>query len=200
MAMYRVSHFVTRFALCLLAGVALALIWANLGPRSYSDFVEWRLMDGIVGYPNPDALNGMGRTLTMQYLSGGVLMALFFLVLGKELWEALALRHGALHGRHAVAPAIAALAGAVLPVALYLALPGDLAAYGAAAGAGWPVPMASDVLLTYVAGRWIFGPGHPALRFLLIMTILDDLLGLLTAGAAFPVEALQLQWLALSAN
>ena len=198
MAMYRVSHFVTRFAASLLAGVVLAMLWANLAPQSYSDFVEWRLMDGIVGYPDPDRLEGMGRTLTMDYLSGSVLMALFFLFLGKELWEALVLEHGALRGRRAVAPLAAALAGAVVPVAIYLVLTRGAELYGAAPGAGWPVPVASDVALSYAVGRLVFGRDHPALRFLILMAIADDILGLLATGLAFPVGTLRPAWLLLS--
>ena len=197
--MYRVSHFVTQFALCLLAGAAVALAWANLSPRSYQDFVELRLADNsLIGYPNPDSLMPLGRTLTLGYLAGDALMAFFFLYIGKELWESLALRHGALRGARSVAPLVTALDAAAVPALLYAGLAHFVTApVLPSPAAGWPVPMAGDVALSYVVGRLALGPGHPALRFLLLVSIADDILALLVTGLAFPVGTLQPLWLLL---
>ena len=197
--MYRVSHFVTQFALCLLAGAAVALAWANLSPRSYQDFVELRLADNsLIGYPNPDSLMPLGRTLTLGYLAGDALMAFFFLYIGKELWESLALRHGALRGARSVAPLVTALVAAAVPALLYAGLAHFVTApVLPSPAAGWPVPMAGDVALSYVVGRLALGPGHPALRFLLLVSIADDILALLVTGLAFPVGTLQPLWLLL---
>ena len=198
--MYRVSRFVPRFAACLLAGAALALIWANLDPQSYSDFVEYRLADhSLIGYPNPDAAFPLfDRTLTLAYLVGQALMALFFLYIGKELWEALVLRHGAFHGRRALGPLVAAAVAAAVPALVYLGLSGFVAdpplPYS---GAGWPVPMAGDVALSYLVGRAALGRDHPALRYLLLVAIADDIVALLITGIAVPIGSLRPVWLLL---
>lgn len=197
--MYRVSHFVSQFAVCLLAGAAVALIWVNLSPQSYQDFVELRLADNsLIGYPNPDSLLRFGRTLTLGYLAGNALMSFFFLYIGKELWEALVLRQGALRGTKSVAPLITALAAALMPALLYASLSRYVTApVLPAPAAGWPVPMAGDVALSYVVGRLALGPGHPALRFLLLVSIADDILALLITGLAFPIGTLRPVWLLL---
>jgi Na+:H+ antiporter, NhaA family len=189
--MYRVSHFVTSFALCLLGGAAIAMVWANLFPHNYADFIEMRLGDSAwVGYPNPDSPLPFGRTLTLGYLTGNVLMSFFFLYVGKELWEALVLKHGSLHGRRAVAPFVTALAAAIVPALIYWLLSHAVTRPSLpSTGAGWPVAMAGDVSLSYVVGRLVLGKGHPALRFLLVISIADDFLALLATGIAAPMAS-----------
>ena len=140
----------------------------------------------------------LGRTLTLGYLAGDALMAFFFLYIGKELWESLALRHGALRGARSVAPLVTALVAAAVPALLYAGLAHFVTApVLPSPAAGWPVPMAGDVALSYVVGRLALGPGHPALRFLLRVSIADDILALLVTGLAFPVGTLQPLWLLL---
>ncbi|WP_127903365.1 Na+/H+ antiporter NhaA [Solirhodobacter olei] len=197
--MYRVSNYLTRFALSLAAGALLATIWANVAPEGYSDFVELLLSDhSLIGYTNPDALFPFGRTLTMAYLTGDALMALFFLYLGKEFWEALVLRNGALRGSKAVAPLVTAAIGAAVPALIYAGLSGFIADPALPAPfAGWPIVLAGDVTLSYVIARSILGSGHPALRFLLLVSIADDILALLVSGLAFPEGGLHPAWLLL---
>ncbi|MDE3120821.1 MAG: Na+/H+ antiporter NhaA [Paracoccaceae bacterium] len=197
--MYRVSNFVTRFALGLLAGALIATFWANLAPQGYADFVELRLSDNAyIGYPNPDSTLAFGRTLTLGYLAGEALMSLFFLYIGKEVWEALVLKNGALRGKKAIAPLVTALTAAAIPALIYallapfVSLPDLPTTF-----AGWPIPVAGDVALSYVIARMVLGPGHPALRFLLLVTIADDILGLLLTGIAYPAGELHLLWLLL---
>ncbi|OIQ71962.1 sn-glycerol-3-phosphate transport system permease protein UgpA [mine drainage metagenome] len=201
--MYRVSHFVTSFALCLLGGAAIAMVWANLFPHNYADFIEMRLGDSAwVGYPNPDSPLPFGRTLTLGYLTGNVLMSFFFLYVGKELWEALALKHGSLHGRRAVMPLLTALAAALVPAVIYWLLSHLVTQPNLPRpGAGWPVAMAGDVSLSYVVGRLVLGKGHPALCFLLVISIADDILALLATGIAAPMAWVHSGglWLAIGA-
>ncbi len=197
--MYRVSHFMTTFALCLLAGALVGLVWANIAPFSYLDLIEWRLIDGFpVGYPNPDA-TGLGhRTLTLHYLVNTVLMALFFLLAGKELWEDLAQRGGALRGEHAIVPLAAALGSMVLPMLIYLAIAATTRnAEWVDLRGGWAIPAATDLVLAYVVGRAVFGPTHPALRFLMLLAIVGDLGTLLILGLVNPLGDLKPLWLIL---
>ncbi|MEZ5913779.1 MAG: Na+/H+ antiporter NhaA [Paracoccaceae bacterium] len=195
--MYRVSHFVRHFAFCLLAGLALAMLWVNLAPESYFDFIEYRLADApFVGYPDPSADFGANRTLTIGYLSGGVLMAFFFLLAGKELWEAIILPTGSLRGRKAITPLAATLGGMAGAALVYLAF-SAIAGSGAVPVRGWVVPLASDVALCYLVGRAVFGARHPALRFLLLLTLTSDFYALLLAGSGPPAGMRSLVWLLL---
>ncbi len=192
--MYRVSAYIRHFAWALLAGVGVATLWVNLSPASYYDFIEWRLVD----LPLPALLSPFPISLTPLVLVSDGLMALFVFFIGKELWEALVLERGALSGGRALVP-MAGMFGGMLGAILVWGLTSMLfeTAIEATPGIGWQVPLGSDVVLAYVFGRWIFGPGHPALHVLLLITIASDILGLLLAGLSDPASVLRLAWLAL---
>jgi NhaA family Na+:H+ antiporter len=127
-------------------------------------------------------------------------MAMFLFFIGKELWEALTLEHGALKGRGAMLPAGLTLGGLV-GAALTWSLIGSLVetAEEASFAVGWPVPLGSDVVPCFLVGRAAFGPGHPALHLLLLLTIASDILALLITGLVYPDFSLRLAWLLLPA-
>lgn len=192
--MYRVSPFVRHFGQALLAGIAVATLWLTLSPASYYDAIEWRLAEvplPVWMAPFPVALTPMG------IVSEG-LMALFLFFVGKELWEAIRLERGALSGRRGGVPLGAMVGGWVGAVLVWL-ISGALfeTALEAGAGSGWPVPLGSDVVLCYLVGRLIFGNGHPALHLLLLITIANDIFGLVVVGLAYPATGLRLVWLGL---
>lgn len=190
--MYRVSPFVRRFAWALLGGIGLATVWVNLSPETYYDVIEWRLIDR----PLPLWIAGDAVVVTPMALVSDGLMSLFLFFVGKELWEALVLARGALAGRRALLPA-GAVAGAILGSVsvwlLYAAL--FERAVEAVPGAGWPVPIGSEIVVGYVVGRRVFGAGHPALHLLLLISIASNILGTLILGLAYPASGLKLLWL-----
>lgn len=194
--MYRVSPFVRHFAWALLAGIGLATVWLTLSPASYYDAIEWRLLE--VALPTSFAPEGV--TLTPFTVVSEGLMSLFLFFIGKELWEALRLERGALSGNRAMVPVAGILGGWIGAVAVWL-LVGSIieTALEATPGAGWPVPIGSDVVLCYLIGRRVFGASHPALHLLLLTTIANDIGALVVLGLAFPQGVLQLGWLLLSA-
>lgn len=194
--MYRVSPFVRRFALALLAGIATATLWVNLAPASYYDMIERRLLEVSV----PAWIAPFPLAITPLAAVSEGLMALFLFFIGKELWESLVLERGALRGQKAVLP-LAAMLGGTLGAVLVWLTGGALweTALEASPGDGWPVPIGSDVVLGYLVGRLVFGASHPALHFLLLVTIGSDILGLLVLGLAFPATDLRLFWLLLPA-
>ena len=106
--MYRVWNFVANYSLLLIAGALLALVWANVDPHSYHAFVEFELLhDFIIGHPHVDETGHVVRSLTLHYLVNDVLMALFFAIAAKEVWEAIILDEGSLRGKKAATPLIA---------------------------------------------------------------------------------------------
>lgn len=192
--MYRVSNFIRHFARALLLGSVLATIWVNLDPASYYDAMETRL----IPLPFPDWMVADHVRVTLMTLTSECLMALFFFLLGKELWEANMLERGALHGRRGGLPFLAtmgAVAGAVLVWVLVAAM--IETAEEASFGTGWAVPIGCDVVLSYVVGRHVFGRGSPALHLLLLIAIGADLTGLLALMLAPQAAHLRLLWLAL---
>ena len=192
--MYRVSSFVTRFAQALLGGALLATLWVNLAPASYYDSIEWRLVDLDL----PGWLAPLPISLTPMNLVSNGLMALFLFSIGKELWEALTLEHGALKGRQAILP-VGMTLGGMIGAALVWILVGSLIETAEEAGfaTGWQVPLGSDVVLCYLVGRAIFPRGHLALHLLLLLAIATDILALLIAGLTHPDVSLRLVWLIL---
>lgn len=195
--MYRVWNFVTTYSLLLIGGALVALIWANVSPNSYHDVVEFVLIDDfIIGHAH-EVGGEIHRTLTLHYLVNDVLMALFFAMAAKEVWEAVILGEGSLRGSKAVTPLIATLGGMLGPVAVYLGLAAVLGVY-ATVSQGWAIPTATDIAFSYLVGRMVFGAGHPAIRFLLLLAIADDAGGLLILALFYPTGDLAPEWLLLS--
>ena len=199
--MYRVWSYVTNYSLLLILGALIALIWANVDADSYHHFVEYELIHkSIVGHAHYDENGQVAyRSLTLHYLINDVLMAFFFAIAAKEVWEAVILKNGSLRGRKAATPLVATVGGMVGPIAVYLGLAAFLGSdvYDAVAR-GWAIPTATDIAFSYLVGRIVFGAGHPAVRFLLLLAIADDAAGLIILAIFYPSGALAPEWLLLS--
>lgn len=198
--MYRVWNFVANYSLLLISGAVIALIWANLDPHSYHDFVEFVIVDDFfIGHAHMDAEGHVHRTLTLHYLVNDVLMALFFAIAAKEVWEAVILRNGSLRGKKAATPLVATAGGMLGPIAVYLGLALIMGSetYDAVQR-GWAIPTATDIAFSYLVGRIVFGAGHPAVRFLLLLAIADDAAGLIILAVFYPTGELAPEWLLLS--
>ena len=101
------------------------------------------------------------------------LLAVFFLVAAIEL------RHELTHGeldtpRKALAPAVAATGGVVVPALLYLTIVHEPAQVG-----GWPIPTATDIAFA-LGVLALLGRGLPrrVRAFLLALAVLDDLVAI----------------------
>ena len=210
--MYRVWNFVTNYSLLLIGGALIALIWANIDPHSYHLMVEWPILfndwvgtdlhhwEEMLG--SDAALYGhaeSAKVLTSHYLVNDILMAFFFAIAGKEVWEAVILKQGSLRGKKAATPLFATLGGMLGPIAVYLGLalltgPEKFGMYAN----GWAIPTATDIAFSYLVGRIVFGAGHPAVRFLLLLAIADDAAGLIILAIFYPSGELAPIWLLLS--
>lgn len=193
--MYRVWNFIAEYSLLLIFGAGTALIWANIDAASYHHFVDFEIWDHApIGH-----LHDGYRTLTLHYLVNDVLMALFFAIAAKEVWEAVILSNGSLRGRKAATPLFATAGGMFGPIAVYLGLAAIMGSetYNAVAN-GWAIPTATDIAFSYLVGRLVFGAGHPAVRFLLLLAIADDAAGLIILAVFYPSAELAPEWLLLS--
>ena len=199
--MYRVWNFVTNYSLLLIFGALIALVWANIDASSYHHFVEYELIHKFfIGHPHYSPTGELEyRSLTLHYLVNDVLMAFFFAIAAKEVWEAIILKNGSLRGRKAATPLFATLGGMVGPISVYLGLAAFLGSdtYDAVAN-GWAIPTATDIAFSYLVGRIVFGAGHPAVRFLLLLAIADDAAGLIILAIFYPSGELAPEWLLLS--
>lgn len=197
--MYRIWNFIANYSLLLVAGAVIALIWANIDPASYHAMVEFPLIQDFFIGALHEADGHISRTLTAHFLVNDILMAFFFAMAGKEVWEAVVLKNGELRGRKAATPLIATAGGMLGPVAVYL---GIAAVLGSdtfdTVSRGWAIPTATDIAFSYLVGRVVFGAGHPAIRFLLLLAIADDAAGLVILAIFYPTGEVAPAWLLLS--
>ncbi len=210
--MYRVWNFITNYSLLLILGASIALVWANTDPHSYHLVVEYPIwLNDWVGVDADYWLNSYGKyyqitdtqgaekVLSFHYLVNDILMAFFFAIAAKEVWEAVILKNGSLRGKKAATPLFATAGGMFGPIAVYLGLAAFLGSetYDAVAN-GWAIPTATDIAFSYLVGRLVFGAGHPAVRFLLLLAIADDAAGLIILAIFYPSGDLAPAWLLLS--
>ncbi|QWV94323.1 Na+/H+ antiporter NhaA [Geomonas oryzisoli] len=170
-----------EFSVPLAAGVIAALLWANLAPEQYHHFLHDPLFAG----------------LSVHFVTNDLFMAFFFGIAAVEITQS-CLPGGDLHPlRRAANPLLATLGGIVGPVLAYLVLN---AGFGDPALArGWGIPTATDIALAWLAARSIFGKGHPAISFLLLLAIADDAVGLVIIALFYgdPLAPVQPAWLLL---
>jgi NhaA family Na+:H+ antiporter len=140
---------------------------------------------------------GHGHGLTFGFIVNDILMALFFAIAAKEVWEALLPGGPLSNPRKAATPLLATLGGLLGPAGLY-ALGVLMFSTWAELGNGWAVPCATDIAFSYLVARLIFGPGHAAIAFLLLLAIADDAAGLMILAIFYPAGDLSLSWLLLS--
>lgn len=191
-------RFLLENSLFLIFGAIAALIWANTDFESYHHFVELPLahVDWIGHAVFDEAGNLMERHLTLHFLVNDILMAFFFAIAGKEVWEA-TLPGGPLNNpKQAAAPLIATIGGMAGPAGAY-ALGAIVLGKWAVLSNGWAIPTATDIAFSYLVARLVFGNGHPAIPFLLLLAIADDALGLIIIAIFYPSGPIELTWMLL---
>ena len=181
--MHKRINLLREFSIPLIAGVVVALVWANLSPESYHHFDH----DQLVG------------PLSFHFITNDFFMVFFFGIAAAEITQS-CLPGGDLNPpRKAVNPLLATVGGIVGPVTVYLGL-------NAAVGApdllsGWGIPTATDIALAWLVARLIFGDSHPVISFLLLLAIADDAIGLVIIAIFYPDPSIPTapQWLSLTA-
>jgi len=161
-----------EFSLPLLSGVVVAMIWANLDHESYEHVIHW--------VPIAD-FKIFGHLVTHHWLVNDIFMVFFFGIAAKEITES-CLPGGNLNPiSKSINPLMATLGGVVGPVAVFFI--GMSFLYGPTDDLetlrrGWGVPTATDIALAWLVARTVFGKGHPAINFLLLLAVADDAIGL----------------------
>ena len=161
-----------QFSLPLIAGVIMALLWANLGHDSYHRFVHWAPFGGEFNF---------------HFLVNDIGMVFFFGIATKEIVESF-LPGGALSPvKKAVNPLLGTLGGVLGPIGVYFVcvhLFGD-----ASIKNGWGIPTATDIAIAWLVAKIVFGAKHPAVSFLLLLAIADDAIGLIIIAVFYPDPA-----------
>lgn len=157
-----------EFSVPLIAGVITALVWANLWPQEYHDFIERPFLGG----------------LSLHFLVNELFMVLFFGIAAVEITQS-CLPGGDLNPpRKAINPLLATLGGVIGPVLVYLGLNAVIG--DPALTRGWGIPTATDIALAWLVARLVFGAGHPAVPFLLLLAVADDAIGLAIIAVFYP--------------
>lgn len=161
-----------EFSIPLLSGVVVAMVWANLDHESYEHVIHW--------VPIAD-LEIFGHLVTHHWLVNDIFMVFFFGIAAKEITES-CLPGGNLNPiTKSINPLLATLGGVVGPVLVFFA--GMSFLYGPTDDLetlrrGWGIPTATDIALAWLVARTVFGAGHPAINFLLLLAVADDAIGL----------------------
>jgi len=160
-AVPRLSYFVVEHLLLLPLGVAIALVWANLAAESYFNF----------SYAAAFAVND-------------VAMVFFFGLMTKEVVEATA-PGGVIHSwRRVLLPVVASCGVALVPALIHISLvePFDEPMLSV----GWPVTLATDIAVSYLAVRLIFGRRHAAIPFAILLAIASNTMGFVALALFSP--------------
>jgi NhaA family Na+:H+ antiporter len=174
----------TTGGIVLLAATAIAIAWAN-SPLAAGYETLWSRSLTI-------GIGPLAITEDLRHWINDGLLTLFFFVVGLEIKRELVT--GELRDRRRAAlPAMAALGGALLPAAIFLAVNG-----GGAGGHGWGIPMATDTAFA-LGVLAVLGSRVPAAAklFLLSLAIADDVLAL-SVVALFYTGQLSVAWLAVA--
>jgi NhaA family Na+:H+ antiporter len=188
-----VVNILQEFSIPLLAGAAVAMLAANFAGAWYRDALHWMPFGHVSLF---------GHDVTLHFLVNDLFMVFFFGIAAKEITEA-CLPGGSLNPiAKAVNPLLATLGGVVGPAMVFflgLWLLFEAGVYSpeihdwSKLQRGWGVPTATDIALAWLVARAVFGRGHPAVDFLLLLAVADDAVGLVIIAVFYGNPALPLQ-------
>jgi NhaA family Na+:H+ antiporter len=124
-----------------------------------------------------------------------IFMAFFFGVAMVHVTKALRPGGSLSPLKRALAPLFGTVGGVLGPAVLYLSL---VAIQGnfATESSGWAVCIATDISVAWLVATVVFGSGtHPAVEFLLLLAVADDVIGLIVIAVAFPTGEMHPMWL-----
>jgi NhaA family Na+:H+ antiporter len=182
---HRFLHVEAAGGIVLFAAAFVAIAWVNS---------PWR--DGYDALWHTEVSLHVGRHVIAEDLRHWVndgLMALFFFAIGLEIKNEFA--NGELRQRSkAAVPIAGALGGMVVPAAIFA-----LVAGGGEAGAGWGIPMATDVAFALGALALLGSRVPHELKVLLLALAIVDDVGAIVVIALFYSSDLSLGWVGFAA-
>lgn len=150
---------------------------------------------GLAEYAATHQETDIPHTFNFHFIVNDLFMVLFFGIAAKEVSESF-LPGGALSSvKKASMPAIATVGGVVGPIAVFFLLHAVLQP-DPNIRVAWAVPTATDIAYCWLFAQLIFGRVHPAVTFLLVLAVLDDLIGMAII-AIFYTNEVHIQWLGL---
>jgi NhaA family Na+:H+ antiporter len=97
----------------------------------------------------------------------------------------------------AITPLLGTFGGVIGPALIYLALVALQGSF-ATQSQGWAICIATDISIAWLLATQVFGSGsHPAVQFLLLLAVVDDIIGLVVIAIAFPTGDMHPLWLLL---
>lgn len=161
-------NLLTEFSIPLISGVIVALIWANINPEGYHNFVHTEIFGGI----------------NFHFFVQDIFMVFFFAIAAVEITQSF-LPGGDLNPlKKAINPLIGTIGGVVGPVAAFFILNSLMGSPDYVNG--WGIPTATDIALAWLIAKFVFGKSHPAVTFLLLLAIVDDAIGLIIIAVFYP--------------
>ena len=177
----RLTNILQEFSVPLIVGVLAGLAVANIDQHFYEELVDYHVFGS--------GAEVFGRSVTAHFLINEIFMVFFFGIATKEITESV-LPGGALNPiPKAINPLMGTLGGILGPAGLYFLL--TLVFYGgtddfSTVANGWGIPTATDIALAWLVARLVFGNGHPAVNFLLLLAVADDAIGLGIIAVFYP--------------
>ncbi len=164
----------------LLIATVIAVVWANTPARDTYDSL-WSTHVQVLWIDED-----------LQHWVNDALMALFFFVVGLEIKRELVT--GELSDRRAATlPALAAVAGAVLPAIVFVLIAG-----GGDAAAGWAIPMATDIAFAVGVLALLGNRVSAGVKLLVLaIAVVDDIIAI-SVIAIFYSDHVDLVWLAVA--
>lgn len=181
----RTMSILFEYSVFLIVGSIIALVWANINYESYHHFVHHDLISGL-------------KHSSIHFIVNDIFMVFFFGIAMKEVTEAFLPGGSLSSASKAALPVIGTLGGVVGPAGLFIVLTlmfkeGN---QQTAMLHGWAIPTATDIAYSWLFARMVFGSFHPAVTFLLVLAVLDDLIGM-SIIAIFYSSDVNAMWLGL---
>lgn len=156
-------------SLPLIAGVSLALVMANAAPHTYHKIIDTPLI---------------GEEISIHWIVNDVFMALFFAIAAVEIVHSLRPNGPLNPPKKAVTPLMATLGGVAGPIIIFFILNALIGS--PEYSSGWGITTATDIALSWLVAKMVFGNDHPAIKFLLLLAVVDDAIGLMIIAIFYP--------------
>ena len=193
--MGELTRFLSDYSIPLIVGVIVAMFVANSFPTAYEYLVHvpfYHWFSAVDHGHHAAHGSAWDHYATLHFVVNDLFMVLFFGVAAKEITEA-CLPGGALNPpSKAINPLCGTLGGVLGPIGVFFLLN---ALVGRSEWSnGWGIPTATDIALAWLVAKLIFGKGHPAISFLLLLAVADDAIGLGIIAFAYPDPHHPTEW------